>query len=201
MGLLRACADAVLIGAETMRATPGHIWTPAHVYPALAADFAELRAGLGRRPEPQLVVLTASGDLDFSNPALVKGAIVLTTRAVARTIGDRLPQACELVALAGSEQLDLAEVIAHLRARGLQFVLVEGGPHVMGGLMEKGLLDEAFLTISPVVAGRASERRLGMVEGVELLPARGVWSRLLSLRRHGGYVFLRYGLRVAGASS
>src|SRR5216684_7319202 len=37
MGLLRACADAVLIGAGTLRGTPGHVWTPAHVFPDLAA--------------------------------------------------------------------------------------------------------------------------------------------------------------------
>ena len=33
MGLLRACADCVLIGGGTLRATPGHHWTPAHVAP------------------------------------------------------------------------------------------------------------------------------------------------------------------------
>ena len=32
MGLLRACADVVLIGAGTLRATPGHLWTPGHVW-------------------------------------------------------------------------------------------------------------------------------------------------------------------------
>ena len=53
-----------------------------------------------------------------------------------------------------------------------------------------------FLTVSPVVAGRRDATRLGMVEGVELLPSRGVWSRLLSARRHGDYLFLRYGLRA-----
>ena len=44
-------------------------------------------------------------------------------------------------------------------------------------------IDEAFITVSPVVAGRDEEPRLGMVAGAELLPARGVWSRLLSARR------------------
>jgi len=42
MGLLRACADAVVIGAGTMRATPGHLWTPAHVFPELATEFIAL---------------------------------------------------------------------------------------------------------------------------------------------------------------
>jgi riboflavin biosynthesis pyrimidine reductase len=196
MGLLRACADAVLLGAGTLRATPGHVWTPEHVYPALAAEFATLRENLGRSPEPKLVLVTARGDLDVKHPALVKGALIFTTLSGARAIGDRLPPACELVALGdgggGGETLDLAAVLSQMRERGFAAVLCEGGPHVMGDLIKSGLLDEAFVTISPVVAGRGKERRLGMVEGVELLPSHGVWSRLLSIRRHGEYLFLRY---------
>src|ERR1700694_4778786 len=87
MGLLRACADAVVIGAGTLRATPGHLWTPAHVYPELATEFTALRSGLGHTREPQLVVVTASGELDASHPAIVKGAIVLTTTDGAKAIG------------------------------------------------------------------------------------------------------------------
>ena len=213
MGLLRACADAVVIGAGTMRATPGHLWTPAHVYPALATEFTALRSSLGRSPEPVLVLLTAGGELDFKHPALVKGAIVVTTSAGATRIGDRLPPTCELIAMEKGKRLDLGEVIGKLRGRGLHVLLTEGGPHVMGQLHEGRLLDEAFLTVSPVVAGRDSggdvaqrpsprpsppgggreERRLGMVEGIEMLPDAGAWSRLLSARRHGDYLFLRYG--------
>src|ERR1700737_4429160 len=79
MGLLRACADAVVIGAGTLRATPGHLWTPAHVYPALATEFTVLRSNLGRTTEPKLVVVTAGGDIDASHPALARGEIVMTT--------------------------------------------------------------------------------------------------------------------------
>jgi riboflavin biosynthesis pyrimidine reductase len=190
MGLLRACADAVLIGAGTLRATPGHLWTPAHVYPELATEFLALRSALGRTTEPQLVVVTASGDLDASHPAIVKGAIVMTTAEGARALGNRLPKTCEVVGT--GERVDLGNVIAELRRRGLNVVLTEGGPHVVGQLIEAGLLDEAFLTVSPVIAGRNGEKRLGMVEGVELLPGHGAWSSLSSVRRHGDYLFLRY---------
>jgi len=65
----------------------------------------------------------------------------------------------------------------------------------MGELVKKDLLDEIFLTLSPVLAGRGEEKRLGMIAGVELLPERGVWTRLLSARRHGSFLFLRYRLR------
>ena len=192
MGLLRACADAVVIGAGTLRATPGHLWTPAHVYPELATEFTGLRSTLGRSLEPALVVLTASGDLDFSHPALVRGALVITTAAGAKKIGDRVPAASELIEMGEGTTLDIGKTIAELRGRGLHVLLTEGGPHLTGQLIEGALLDELFLTVSPVVAGRKDEQRLGLVEGVELLPARGVWSSLLSARRHGDFLFLRY---------
>jgi riboflavin biosynthesis pyrimidine reductase len=195
MGLLRACADAVVLGAGTLRATPGHLWTPGHVFPALATEFTGLRSSLGRSAAPELVLLTATGELDITHPALAKGAIVVTTMGGAKNIGDRLPPRCELVVMGKGKRLDLGKAIGELRSRGLDVLLCEGGPHVMGQLLEDGLLDEAFLTVSPVVAGRDAEPRLGMVEGVELLPAQGAWSNLLSVRRHGNYMFLRYGFR------
>ena len=198
MGLLRACADAVLIGAGTMRATPGHLWTPAHVYPELATEFLALRSALGRTTEPQLVVLTASGNLDASHPALMKGALVMTTVEGAKTIGNRLPKTCEVVGT--DKRLDLDKVLADLRSRGLDVILTEGGPHVVGQLVEAGLLDEAFLTVSPVIAGRKDDKRLGMVEGVELLPGHGSWSSLSSIRRHGDYLFLRYRMPASPVS-
>ena len=194
MGLLRACADAVVIGAGTMRATPGHLWTPAHVFPDLAAEFAALRKTLGLSAEPRLVLLTATGDLDFKHPALVNGAIVLTTRAVADQIGKRLPPACEVIALGTGKTLRIEHAFGELPKMGFDVVLTEGGPSLMGELVKAALVDEMFLTLSPVLAGRDKERRLGMVEGVELLPKIPVWSRLLSARRHGDYLFLRYAL-------
>ncbi len=194
MALLRACADGVLIGAGTLRATPGHLWTPAHVFPDLATSFARLRENLGRAPEPRLVLVTGTGDIDMSHPAIVRGATLLTNRGVARALRARLPESCDVIG-SGQTEVDISEGIEELRSRNLDVILTEGGPHVMGELTRRGLLDEAFLTISPVVAGRSADDRLGMVAGVELLPAAGVWGELVSTRRHGDYLFLRYGLR------
>jgi riboflavin biosynthesis pyrimidine reductase len=194
MGLLRSCADAVVVGAGTLRGSPGHLWTGAHVYPELKASFAALRQSLRRAPEPQLVLITARGRLDVSHPAVVRGALVVTTAAGAKVIGRRLPPASEVVVMGRGTSLDLRRVLGELRRRGYEVLLTEGGPHLMGVLIRAGLLDEAFLTVSPVAAGRDVARRLGMIEGVELLPKTELWSRLLSARRHGDYLFLRYGL-------
>jgi riboflavin biosynthesis pyrimidine reductase len=193
MGLLRACADAVLLGAGTLRATPGHRWTPEHIFPSLAESFATFRASLGRKPQPRLVVLTDSGDVDVAHPAIVDGATIVTTPRGAAALGDRLPDTCDLMVEEGG--VDLWRVLDALRGRGYDVLLTEGGPHLMGQLIQRELIDEAFVTVSPVVAGRDGDQRLGMVAGVELLPERGVWSRLLSARRQGDFLFLRYGLR------
>jgi riboflavin biosynthesis pyrimidine reductase len=196
MALLRACADAVLLGAGTLSATPGHYWTPEHVYPAMAESFARLRADLGRKLQPRLVVFTASGNVVASHPAIGDGATVITTATGAGALKGRLPDAADVIVIGDSGAVDLERAVAELHGRGYDVLLTEGGPHLTGGLIERDLLDEAFITISPVLAGRRTRTRLGMVAGAELLPARQLWSRLLSARRSGDFLFLRYGLKT-----
>ena len=116
----------------------------------------------------------------------------MTTRDGARAMAGRLPATCEVVELGAGKTLEMVQAVGELRTRGLQVLLTEGGPHLVGQLIERGLLDELFLTVSPVLAGRGEAKRLGMVEGVELLPNAGVWTELASLRRHGDYLFTRH---------
>ncbi len=195
MGLLRACADAVMIGAGTLRSTPGHVWTAAHVFPQLAESFAGLRRSLDRSPEPRLVVLTASGDIDTDHVAIRRGATILTTASGAKALEGKLPAGCDVVPQGPDQRIEMGQAMDELRSRGHAVVLTEGGPHLLGGLIERSLLDELFITTSPVILGRFTPDRLGMVDGVEFMPPQGPWFRLLSVRRHADYLFLRYGLR------
>jgi riboflavin biosynthesis pyrimidine reductase len=92
--------------------------------------------------------------------------------------------------------VDLRLAVELLRSRGHAHVLAEAGPSTFGELVLRELVDELFLTVSPVLAGRiASGRRLGLVEGVELLPDARKALRLLSLRRGAEHLFLRYSFR------
>lgn len=195
MGLLRACADAVLIGAGTLRAAPDSLWTPTYIYPDAAAEFGQLRKDLGRLDEPRLVLLTARGEVDPHHPALEVGALILTTSRGATKLRGRLPGSSTIVAMGDSRSINLVDVIATLRSEGHQVVLSEGGPTVIGGLLQTGLLDELFLTLSPILAGRSDVGgRPGLVEGAELLPTRSISGDLLSVRKHGPHLFLRYAI-------
>ncbi len=195
MGLLRACADSVLLGSGTLHGSPTSVWTAERAYPDGADAFAELRRRLGLAPDPELAVLTARGALEPGHPALERGAVVLTTKEGASRCRGRLSEAVEVVVLAGEASVDPAEAVAVLRERGRRSILSEAGPHVFGSLLAAGLVDELFLTVSPLLAGRSPlGERLGLVEGEELLPGRADPARLLGVRRDGGHLFLRYGL-------
>lgn len=196
MGLLRACADVVLIGAGTLRATPNHRWTAAHVCPAAADGYAALRRCLGRDGDPLLAVVTARGDLPAAHPALQDGALILTTAAGARRLRGRLPPACTLLDLGAGPPLPVVGVLSAVRDHGGSAVLTEGGPHLLGRLAAAGLPDELFLTVSPVLAGRGYTPRPGLIAGRELLPGRGAWAELLAARQHGSFLFLRYAMRA-----
>ena len=193
MALLRACADAVLLGAGTLRATPNHRWVAEAVLPDLAASFAELRRQRGLAPEPRLVLVTAQGEFDVNHPAVQAGALVLTTAATAKRLAPTLPATCE-VRVAGAESVDLGMAVGRLHRDGLATILTEGGPTVIGELLKAGRLDEMFVTLAPVLAGRRGGGRLGMVEGATLLPERTVTGGLNGVRRQEDFLFLRYRL-------
>lgn len=198
LGLLRACADVVLIGAGTLHAHPETLWTGQRAHPAAQHAFAELRQRRHQPPDPQLAVATASGRLDVEHPALRAGALVLTTERGAATLTRRgLPPACAVVVVGGDTTVDLPAAIGALHARGHQLVVSEAGPHLFGSLLAARLVDELFLTQSPLLAGRGEGPRMGLVEGTDLLPALHPDARLLSVRRGSDHLFLRYQLTPA----
>lgn len=198
MGILRAAADAVLIGAGTLRDAPGHRWTPAGIDSPRTALYAEFRERLGLPAQPRLIVLTASGSLDLTHPGFSAGALVVTTEAGARRLAGSLPGTCELVVLAGDEGIDVGEVLAVLRRGGMGRILSEAGPMVTRQLLARSLLDELFVTQSPVLVGsdRNDSRALSGEAGVPVSSAGGLErpAALVSARRHGSYLFLRYRL-------
>lgn len=197
MGLLRACADAIVIGAGTLQSSPQTRWTPEHAYPAGAELYAELRRRLGRPPQPTLVVLSGSGRIDPHHPGLRERALVLTSEQGAAQLGNRLPGSAVIVSLAGQPPIDPLVMLEALHAGGHELILCEGGPSLFGAFVAAGRVDELFLTLSPRLAGRpAGQQRLSLLEQATL--AAGTTGRLLSLRRSGSHLFLRYRLPSQG---
>jgi riboflavin biosynthesis pyrimidine reductase len=100
----------------------------------------------------------------------------------------------------GQESVELAALTRYLRtSRQVEALLCEGGPHVYGEMLAAGQIDDAFLTLSPILVGNRprgeGKPRPGLVEGVAFSPEHPPAERLLSLRRQGDYLFLRSRLR------
>src|ERR1700735_2747769 len=59
MGLLRAAADAIIVGSGTLAADPRHLWTPQAICPELADEYRRLTDAMGKSPTALNVIVSA----------------------------------------------------------------------------------------------------------------------------------------------
>ena len=196
MGLLRALADVVAVGAGTFRASSAHRWTADGVYPRSAAAFGAWRRSMGLAERPTTVIVTGSGEIPVGRASSLDPTIpivIATTRAGARHLARTDLGSHVSVAPIAAGSAIAGEVMVALGARlGARLLLTEGGPHLLGRMLADDRLDELFLTVAPQLVGRDGEERLGLVEGLALDPAAARWLRLDDVRRSGDHLFLRY---------
>jgi riboflavin biosynthesis pyrimidine reductase len=210
MGVLRAAADAVVVGAGTLRDGKGSPLTAASVYPPLKAAYASFRRALDKEQAPLAVIVTSSGDLDPSLPLFHReqDVLVVTTAKGARSLPKLdLPSRVTVTeALAPSAHKE-ATIPAHsvldaiAQIRSCSLVLVEGGPHLLGDFLAEHLIDEQFLTLSPQLIGHDdSSQELHLVEGHTFAPADPLWCKLAVIKRCESHLFLRYVIQNSWAN-
>lgn len=181
--LMRALADVVLVGAETVR-REGYrsIRLPAEQMAARLAD--------GRPAAPRLAVVTRSLDLDwcsdtFAGTSAGSRALVITCKAAdTRRLG-RVREVADVV-IAGEDRVDPDQAVPALREMGYRVVLCEGGPTLLGELVAAGRLDELCLTIAPLMGGDL----LPVAVSPPAAPLRQF--ALRHAMREGDTLFLRY---------
>jgi riboflavin biosynthesis pyrimidine reductase len=90
----------------------------------------------------------------------------------------------------------LSEVLKAAKLGPRALVLIESGPTSTTRYLAEGGVDELFLTRAPIFVGRASKpATLALVEGMVFRPGE-LSGRLVSLRRSGDYLFLRYAMNA-----
>jgi riboflavin biosynthesis pyrimidine reductase len=199
MGLLRAVADVVVVGAGALAADRQHVWTPETICPGHASDFGRLRKALGKSGPPLNVIVSGSGSLDLRLPVFSSGAVqvmvITTTAGAKRLAAQRIPEAVDIRAVRSRGSLIAARTICSeiCRVHGVKHILLESGPRLSADFYEQRLVSEQFLTLAPQIAGRKSgDRRLGMVMGRQFAPHNPLWGQLVDVRRAGSHLFLRY---------
>lgn len=198
MGILRAVADAVIVGAGTLRASPQHLWIPETTYRPLADVYRTLRSNLDKTEPPLNVVVTAQGELDLHLPVFQTESIpvlIVTTDNGARHLRQKNPPArIRIEAIEHADRLSARSILQAVgRARQCDVILTEGGPRLIGDFFAEKCLDELFLTLAPQIAGRDDAiERPGLVAGKTFAPDHAMWGKLIGVKRGGDHLFLRY---------
>jgi riboflavin biosynthesis pyrimidine reductase len=198
MGLLRAVADVVIVGAGTLRSVPQHRWTAQYIFPSLGGSFQALRNGLGKTKAPLNVIVTANRTVELALPVFQSGEvailIVTTTSGAQRIYEQRLPPSVQVAAVQSTGSIsarNILDAVSQVSLGGM--ILVEGGPQLMGDFFAERFLDELFLTLAPQIAGRdKSIERPGLVAGKRFAPEMPLWGTLIVVKRGGSHLFLRY---------
>jgi riboflavin biosynthesis pyrimidine reductase len=205
MGLLRASADAVVIGSKTLQAAGPHgSWLPESVYPAAKDLYRSYRTEVLRKLEyPLVVIVTGTGALDLASAVFHEPqmrVLILTTEQGKQRLsqsGSEAIASIQVKVLAAAEpRISPSAILTLLRHEvGVELLLHEAGPTLFGEFLTAGFVDELFLTVSPQMAGRvAAHPRPGLVENVQFSPATAPWWKLLSAKSAADYLFLRYQL-------
>ena len=142
---LRTLVDAVMIGGGTMRAER---------YGPPVSDPAkrELRQRRGLAPNPLMVVVSGSLDIPWDAPLFTagEGEVLICTSSDA----DPPATATPVELFRQPDRCDLRRLLGHLRAdREVRALLCEGGPRIHGELVERGLVDELYVTHAPKLGG------------------------------------------------
>ena len=137
---LRSTADAVMVGAGTVR-----------------RDDPELTVRLHEGRDPVRVIVTRRGDLPPAAKLLATAhdvrTIVVAEQADAAARRLLSARGAELVEVGGG---GLRAALAALADRGLLDVLCEGGPGLAGSLLSEGLIDRLLLFMAPLIVGRGA---------------------------------------------
>jgi len=193
--LIRARADAIVVGAETVRRED----PPFHLRDA---TLIHERENQGRPAQPHLCVLTRSGHLPAGlrifrqsvQPVLLAGPDPRLPRGLDSPPDDDPaglrsgPENSRLGVLAGITSA--AELVAELGGRGFRQILVEGGGNINAQFFEASLVDEVYLTLCPVILGGAKAPTPADGAGLPF-DQRLVW-RLERQEAVDGELFLHY---------
>lgn len=174
MRRLRASAEAVSFGAQTLRDQPKLIGGVDDVGP-LGAELVRHREARGLPAVPLQVIYSASGRLDLGLPlfnAPGVRVVVVTTPAGADILRAAGAAALGIALLVvGAARVDARALVrAHERLfaeHGVRYLDCEGGAVVLDSLHAAGLLDEIFVTVTDVVidpAAHAGIKRIGPLD-------------------------------------
>lgn len=185
MDELRSSADAVIVGAGTIRYDG---------FPILLRykDLEAMRTARGRPPHPINVALSRELDFPSTRPFFTHSGtekIIFTTRAAPVTRVKRFSKLAEVVVLP-KRTLSPGDVLRDLHQRKIKKVILEGGGEVHFAFAREGVVDDVYITLTPRLVGGATAPTV--LDGKGFLASDHPQLRLVSTKRIGDELFLKY---------
>ncbi len=177
MDLLRAHADGLLMGMNTLREEQRLRGPDSRGIVFRVADptLQQLRRKLGKGRERNIFV-TSAADFQLSEYKVFDGEVVdaaiLTSPAGAERLGAQCTHPHVTIVAAGDgDHFDLVQAIPKLREElGIEHLLCEGGPTLYGSLARADLVDEKFVTVSPLELGQVVPPEQERLSGEQMIP-------------------------------
>lgn len=194
MDKLRAQADAVVVGAQTLRDDNPRLLVRS---PEILAQ----RQKKAKAHQPVSVVVSRRAqiptDRHFFTDDVPARIVVVPDNAPQAALAT-LPACCEIWHL-GTDDVDIRLLLQRFEAHGLSHILVEGGADLAYAFLAAGVVDALYLTVTPYLFGGQSAPSLIAGAGWRMADAPRL--TLQSVRQVGDEVFLRYRVLRGGGVS
>lgn len=148
---LRAHADAIMVGIGTVLSDDPSLTVK-------SPERREARKAAGKCENPVRIIVDSSARTPLDADIFKKGEglriIAVSTSAPAEKI-EKLNEKA-LVIKAGTEKVDLPELVRKLKEMEINTIMVEGGATLNWGMLSSGLVDEVYTFVGNLIIGGAT---------------------------------------------
>ncbi len=178
---LKAGTDAVMVGVGTVLADDPKLTIKSDV-------LKRERVNQGRTENPLRIVVDSNARTPVTAAILGPNALIAVAQQAPRHKVKELDTKAEIIVL-GESKVDLAALLASLKDRGVNSVLVEGGATLNFALLSFGLVDEIYTYVGNIIIGGSSAPTLVNGDG---LTSDFVKLKLKQIRQVGDGVLIKW---------
>ncbi len=175
---LRAKSDAILVGKNTVQ-----------------QDDPLLTVRYTKGKNPIRIILDSHGKIQ-NNSRIIKSCkristIIVVSEVISKSNLNRLQKLPIDVIICGKNQVNITKLLSILSKKGIKTVLLEGGGTLNRSFLNKNLIDEMIIALTPYILG--SKNTIDLFEGVSFpelktkLPL-----KLKNVQKTGNEIILNY---------
>jgi 2,5-diamino-6-(ribosylamino)-4(3H)-pyrimidinone 5'-phosphate reductase len=176
---LRASVDGIMVGLKT-----------------LLKDDPKLTVKFAKRHDPYRVVVDSSARTPLTSYVVrtakqVPTIIATTSKAPVSKIEALRNRGAEVIVSGAGPRVSLTGLLNRLKGMGIRRLMLEGGGTLNWSMLDKGLVDEVSVAVSPIIIGGTDAVSLVEGKGTPLVK-NGTKLKLLGVEKHGPDLVLRY---------